>query len=296
MVTPKKYKQRKVLVIQASSYARFVGHLTVHFDKKGKIADWEGQPVYLANNIKPDEATLAALQKYKEKFDPISKNIITNVTTKLLADPEERFCGESLIGNLITDSFLKYHQNEWGKTEESRKLRKPQVALIHAMGISGVIREGGPFLYQNDKFFECEIYIFFYSHRLVFTFGNLMSVLPFTNTVDAFDSTGEQLIAGIESCFTHHISFEPRFWSRRFVQVSGEVMRLHESKYADFFLKTTNPLGMKYTVNPRESAGKRISNVEIDGEGKIKLKSYYRIVTPHFLTRFFAGNSTTNIT
>lgn len=42
----------KVLIVQASAYMKYVGDLIVYFDKKGNVAKWEGNPVYLDNNIK----------------------------------------------------------------------------------------------------------------------------------------------------------------------------------------------------------------------------------------------------
>lgn len=43
----------KVLIVQASAYMKYVGDLTVHFDKHGRVVSWEGQPIYLDSNIEP---------------------------------------------------------------------------------------------------------------------------------------------------------------------------------------------------------------------------------------------------
>lgn len=43
----------KVLIVQASSYAKYVGNLTVYFNKEGNVAKWEGAPVYLDTDIVP---------------------------------------------------------------------------------------------------------------------------------------------------------------------------------------------------------------------------------------------------
>lgn len=42
-----------VLIVQASAYVKYVGDLTVYFDKDGLITKWEGKPFYLDSNIKP---------------------------------------------------------------------------------------------------------------------------------------------------------------------------------------------------------------------------------------------------
>lgn len=41
----------KVLIVQASAYCKYVGNITVFFDKEGRIAHWDGQPVYLDTHI-----------------------------------------------------------------------------------------------------------------------------------------------------------------------------------------------------------------------------------------------------
>lgn len=41
----------KVLIVQASAYIKYVGDITVYFDKNGRVAKWEGQPVYLDSDV-----------------------------------------------------------------------------------------------------------------------------------------------------------------------------------------------------------------------------------------------------
>lgn len=41
----------KVLVVQASSFAKYVGDLTVYFNQNGEAIRWIGQPIFLANHI-----------------------------------------------------------------------------------------------------------------------------------------------------------------------------------------------------------------------------------------------------
>ena len=40
-----------VLIVQASSYTKYIGSLTVYFDAAGKVAEWEGAPVFLDTEI-----------------------------------------------------------------------------------------------------------------------------------------------------------------------------------------------------------------------------------------------------
>lgn len=43
----------KVLIVQASSFAKYVGDLTVYFNQAGEAIRWIGQPIFLATNIQP---------------------------------------------------------------------------------------------------------------------------------------------------------------------------------------------------------------------------------------------------
>lgn len=43
----------RVLIVQAASYAKYVGNLTVWFDENGNVAEWEGAPVFLDTHIVP---------------------------------------------------------------------------------------------------------------------------------------------------------------------------------------------------------------------------------------------------
>lgn len=44
---------RKVYIVQASAYTKYVGELTVWFDDKGDVQKTEGNPTYLSSDIVP---------------------------------------------------------------------------------------------------------------------------------------------------------------------------------------------------------------------------------------------------
>lgn len=41
----------RVLIVQAAAYAKYVGNITVFFDNEGNVVDFEGAPIYMANNV-----------------------------------------------------------------------------------------------------------------------------------------------------------------------------------------------------------------------------------------------------
>lgn len=41
----------QVLIVQASAYLKYVGDITVYFNKEGKVVSWEGAPIFLDTDI-----------------------------------------------------------------------------------------------------------------------------------------------------------------------------------------------------------------------------------------------------
>jgi len=41
----------RVLIVQASAYARYVGNLIVYFDDNGDVLDYEGDPLYMDQSV-----------------------------------------------------------------------------------------------------------------------------------------------------------------------------------------------------------------------------------------------------
>lgn len=45
----------RVLIVQASAYARYVGNLVVYFDDNGDVLDFEGNPLYMDQTVPEGE-------------------------------------------------------------------------------------------------------------------------------------------------------------------------------------------------------------------------------------------------
>lgn len=41
----------RVLIVQASAYLKYVGDITVYFDKAGRVVSWEGAPIFLDTSV-----------------------------------------------------------------------------------------------------------------------------------------------------------------------------------------------------------------------------------------------------
>lgn len=58
---------RKILIVQASAYTKFLGNLTVWYDHNGDIQNWEGNPIYLDSNI--PEGNMSKLNYSRENVE-----------------------------------------------------------------------------------------------------------------------------------------------------------------------------------------------------------------------------------
>lgn len=42
---------RKILVVQASAFTKYLGNITVRYDANGDVVSWSGKPIYLDEKI-----------------------------------------------------------------------------------------------------------------------------------------------------------------------------------------------------------------------------------------------------
>uniref|UniRef100_A0A182Q7N3 5'-Nucleotidase C-terminal domain-containing protein n=1 Tax=Anopheles farauti TaxID=69004 RepID=A0A182Q7N3_9DIPT len=96
---------RRVLVVQAGSYARLVGNLTLYFDEDGEVQSWEGNPVFLDSSVVEDAATLTALLPFREEVELLGNRTVA--VSDVNMSRQDCVTGECQIGTLITDSMVR---------------------------------------------------------------------------------------------------------------------------------------------------------------------------------------------
>ncbi|XP_045503450.1 apyrase-like [Colias croceus] len=160
----------KVPIVTASAFSKYIGNLTVYFDKYGDLKYFEGKPVFLDRSIPEDPEMKALLKPYQDKLHAIVKEVIAFTNEDLIASP----CGarECAIGDIFADALL-----DAGKEKEPSDL--PHIAFLIRNMIRGSI-EGG------------EI-----------TRGELINTLPFGNEVVTFIVKGKYLIETFKICTTN---------------------------------------------------------------------------------------------
>ncbi|MFM7887920.1 MAG: bifunctional metallophosphatase/5'-nucleotidase [Pseudanabaena sp.] len=169
-------KKEPVLVVTDWEWGKYLGDLSVSFDRTGKLIAWAGKPHALEASIKPNQEFADKLKAYAAPIEALRQKVIGQSLVALDGDRVKMRTNETALGNLIADAIL-------AKTQGDRV----QVALINAGGI----RNGFPL--GN------------------ITMGNVLEALPFGNTITRVELTGQQLIAALESGVSMAEQQEGRF-------------------------------------------------------------------------------------
>lgn len=187
------------VIVQAYQYSDFLGTLEVDFDKDGKVIAHEGALVPVKDK-KEDEETLKLIEKYSNKVKEIESKEIGVSTEKDLENPRGDDSqpsvrkNETILGNIITDGMLA-------------KAKKYDNKVIMALQNGGGIRsdiKAGPI-----------------------TVGDVITVLPFGNTLATMEISGADLKAAFEISFKSY----PKE-NGGFLHVAGGKVEFDSSKPA----------------------------------------------------------------
>ncbi|WP_215145650.1 bifunctional metallophosphatase/5'-nucleotidase [Exiguobacterium qingdaonense] len=165
-------KTEPTLIVQADQYSQFLGTLDVEFDRDGKIVTHAGSLIDV-RDLQPDPYAVSLLAPFKEVVDAISEDPIGVSLTAALENPRDKGDvtapsvrkNETPLGNLITDGMLA-------------KAKEFDAGVIGAVQNGGGIREAidaGPI-----------------------TTGEVLTTLPFGNTLAIMDLKGSELKAAFE--------------------------------------------------------------------------------------------------
>ena len=216
-----------VLVVTAKRAAQYLGELNVIFDAQGVPFRWNGGARELAAPETRDAETSALVQKYAASLDEFRNHKVGSHHLSLPDGIDACREDDCLGGSLIADAMLEYARPFGG-----------QVALCNGGSVRAALPSGD------------------------ISRGDLLSVIPFGNTLVMREITGEQLLAALE----HGVSEE-----------GGQGPRL------------LHTAGLRYVVDAARPAGSRIVRAEIldekDTATPLDLKARYVIVTIEYLAR-----------
>ena len=213
--------------MQAYAYGKFLGRLSVVFDKNGVVTKAEGEPILIDGRIVEDAALKARIAKLAEPLNEIRNKVVGSSTAVIGWSTEACRTGECAMGNLVADAML---------------------ARVKAQGISIAVQNGGGLRAAVD---EGPI-----------TLGEVLTVLPFQNSLSTFQLKGSDIVAALEAGVSKVEAVDGRF-----PQVAG-------LRYA-------------YTTSVEPNQG-RISDVEVEQDGKwvsIDPAALYGVVSNDYLRR-----------
>jgi 5'-nucleotidase len=151
-------------VVQAYAYGKFLGELNVTFDDDGKIVEAKGEPLLIDGGVVEDAATKARVAEAAAPLEEIRNKVVAQSGGLIVGNRDVCRVEECSMGNLIADAMLARVKDQ-GVT----------IAIANSGGIRADIDEG-------------EV-----------TMGEVLTVLPFQNTLSTFQVSGQTVIDALEN-------------------------------------------------------------------------------------------------
>lgn len=215
---------REVPVVQAGAYSKYLGHLVLTFDENGVVAEASGDTMLLDVSVTPDPEVLARIAEMGAPIEALKSQLVAEVGADIDGGRETCRSGECQMGNLVAEAMLDRVKGQ-GVT----------IALQNGGGLRASIAAGAV------------------------TKGDVLSVLPFQNTLATFSIAGSGIVAALENGLS-----QVEEGAGRFPQVAGLTL----------------------TWDPAAPPGERVREVNVrDGEAwsPIDPAETYTVATNNFM-------------
>lgn len=183
---------RRVPVVQAYAFTKYLGRLHVIFNSHGEVVSFDGDPILLNNSIPQDPSILSIVDRYRESIAQISEAVVGSASVVL--DGLSCRLQECNLGNLIADAVVKKYASEYigeGWTDSP-------ISVIQG----GAIRAS---ISHVDRPFNI-------------TQGDLYTVMPFEGTLVKVAINGSNIVKMLEHSVAAYNTLVP---PGEFLQVSG---------------------------------------------------------------------------
>lgn len=170
-----------VPVVQAYAFSKYIGHLVLEFDDLGILTNSYGDTILLDHTVVPDSSINSRLTELMLPVRELARQVVAHTTTGI--DGQKKTCRvkECAMGNLVADAML-----------DSVRDQGYSIAIQNGGGLRASIDAGD------------------------ITTGEILTVLPFQNTLATFRASGAILLEALE----HGVS-EVEESAGRFLQVAG---------------------------------------------------------------------------
>jgi 5'-nucleotidase len=193
-----------VQIVQAYAYGKYLGELTVTFDDAGVVTAASGAPRLLDASVAEDPAIKARVAEAAEPLNEIRNRVVAETADRIEGDRTVCRAMECAMGNLVADAMLARVADQG-----------IDLAFTNSGGLRASIEAG-------------EV-----------TMGDVLTVLPFQNTLSTFQITGATLLAALENGVS---------------QVEEEAGRFPQVA------------GMSFAMDLSQPVGSRVSEVMVGGE------------------------------
>ena len=209
-----------VPVVQAYAYSKYVGHLTLTFDDAGKVVSATGDTILLDASVAEDPEIVARVAELAGPIAEMKDRVVADAADVINGDRGVCRAMECSMGNLVADAML-----------DRAKDQGVEIAIQNGGGLRASIDAGKV------------------------TMGEVLSVLPFQNTLSTFQVTGETIVAALENGVG-----QVEDGAGRFPQVAG----------------------MSFTVDLTAEPGSRIMDVMV-GDAPIDMAKVYGVVSNNYV-------------
>ena len=194
-----------VPIAHAYAYGKYLGHLELTFDAAGNVVSAEGDTMLLDASVPEDADIAARVAALAEPIEELKSRVVAETAEAI--DGERASCraGECEMGNLVADAML---------------------ARVRDQGIQIAIQNGGGLRASIDAG--------------PVTMGEVLTVLPFQNTLATFQLEGAGVLAALENGVS-----QVEEAAGRFPQVAG----------------------LRYAFDPAAAPGARVSDVQVRVDG-----------------------------
>jgi len=213
-----------VAIVSAYAYGKFLGELNVTFDDAGNLIEARGEPLIMDAAVTEDGATVDRIAELAQPLEQIRQTVVAEAAAPIEGDRSICRVQECAMGNLVADAML---------------------ARVAAQGVSIAIANSGGLRASIDA---GDV-----------TMGEVLTVLPFQNTLSTFEITGQGVLAALENGVS-----QVEEGAGRFPQVAG----------------------MTFAWDPAAPAGARITEVRVaSGGGYVPLdpSATYLAVTNNYV-------------
>ena len=215
-------RDRTVRILQTGAYGRFLGRLDLDLAADGRIAAQGGATIPMGAGIREDARVAALVAEFARPLEETRRRPVGTLPGALSNTGCRR--GECALGNLVSEAMLA-------------RIPGAEIAITNGGGLRAGLPGGQV------------------------TVGDVLTVLPFNNTIAVMGLRGADVVAALE----HGLS-EGAGTAGRFPQVAG----------------------LRFVWDPTAPPGSRVRQVEVaQGAGFAALdpSRVYRVVTNDFMRR-----------